>query len=212
MLRVPELLTVAHETDSFHCGVSSLDDWLHRRAMRNQASGSSRTFVACDDDRIAGYYALAASAVAPDAATGRFRRNMPDPVPVAVLGRLAIDKAYQGKGLGRALFRDAALRVQAAADSIGIRGLLVHTVSVDAKAFYIALGLAESPLDRSLNVKKSKSIDWRCPRRRAMAVPPYRMNCGGISRSSGQSARCEGGRISSRSWSGQVMQVPLAAS
>lgn len=147
MLRVPELLSIGHETDGFECGVPSLDDWLHRRAMQNQASGASRTFVACDDERIAGYYALAASAVAPDAATGRFRRHMPDPVPVAVLGRLAIDKLYQGKGLGRALFRDAALRVQAAADSIGIRGLLVHAVSADAKAFYIALGLAESPLD-----------------------------------------------------------------
>lgn len=147
MLRAPEPLTSAHAVGGFDSGILSLDDWLRRRAMPNQASGASRAFVACDGDRVAGYYALAASAVAPDAATGRFRRNMPDPVPVAVLGRLAVDKAYQGKGLGRALFRDAALRVQAAADSIGIRGLLVHAISSDAKAFYIALGLAQSPLD-----------------------------------------------------------------
>jgi GNAT superfamily N-acetyltransferase len=147
MLRAPELLTAAHDVGRFDSGVASLDDWLRRRAMQNQASGASRAFVACDDDRIAGYYALAVSAVAPAAASGRFRRNMPDPVPVAVLGRLAIDKAYQSKGLGRALFRDAALRVQAAADAIGIRGLLVHAISRDAKAFYVALGLVESPLD-----------------------------------------------------------------
>ena len=115
--------------------------------MQNQGSGASRTFVACDDDRIAGYYALAAGAIAPDAATGRFRRNMPDPVPVAVLGRLAIDKAYQGRGLGRALFRDAALRVQVAAESIGIRGMLVHAISEEARAFYLTLGLIESPLE-----------------------------------------------------------------
>lgn len=147
MLRAPELLTAQHALDSFDSGVLSLDEWLRRRAMQNQASGASRTFVACDDARVAGYYALAANAVAPDAATGRFRRNMPDPVPVAVLGRLAIDKSFQGKGLGRALFRDAALRVVAAADSIGIRGMLVHAISDEAKAFYVGLGLDVSPLE-----------------------------------------------------------------
>jgi GNAT superfamily N-acetyltransferase len=147
MLRGPEPLTAGHQSGGFDSGTPSLDDWLRRRAMQNQASGASRTFVICDDDRVVGYYALAASAVAPDAATGRFRRNMPDPVPVAVLGRLAIDKAYQGKGLGRALFRDAALRVLAAADSIGIRGILVHAISDQAKAFYVGLGLEVSPLE-----------------------------------------------------------------
>jgi GNAT superfamily N-acetyltransferase len=147
MLRAPEPLTAQHALGSFDSGVLSLDDWLRRRAMQNQASGASRTFVACDDTRVVGYYALAASAVAPDAATGRFRRNMPDPVPVAVLGRLAIDKSFQGKGLGRALFRDAAVRVLAAADSIGIRGMLVHAISDEAKAFYVGLGLDVSPLE-----------------------------------------------------------------
>ena len=151
MLRAPELLTAQHALDSFDSGVRSLDDWLRRRALQNQSSGASRTFVACDDAfvdaRVVGYYALAASSVAPDAATGRFRRNMPDPVPVAVLGRLAIDKTFQGKGLGRALFRDAALRVLAAADSIGIRGMLVHAISDEAKAFYVGLGLDVSPLE-----------------------------------------------------------------
>jgi GNAT superfamily N-acetyltransferase len=147
MLRAPEPLTAQHALGSFDSGVLSLDDWLRRRAMQNQISGASRTFIACDDARVAGYYALAASAVAPDAATGRFRRYMPDPVPVAVLGRLAIDKTFQGKGLGRALFRDAALRVLAAADSIGIRGMLVHAISDEAKAFYLGLGLDVSPLE-----------------------------------------------------------------
>ena len=147
MLRTPELLTAKHDLGSFDSGVPSLDEWLRRRAMQNQTSGASRTFVACDNIRVVAYYALAASAIAPDAATGRFRRNMPDPVPVAVLGRLAIDKTQQGKGLGRALFRDAALRVLGAADSIGIRGMLVHAISGDAKAFYVGLGLDVSPLE-----------------------------------------------------------------
>ena len=147
MLCTPELLTANHGLGSFDSGVPSLDEWLRRRAMQNQTSGASRTFVACDNIRVVAYYALAASAIAPDAATGRFRRNMPDPVPVAVLGRLAIDKTQQGKGLGRALFRDAALRVLGAADSIGIRGMLVHAISDDAKAFYVGLGLDVSPLE-----------------------------------------------------------------
>ena len=147
MLRAPEPLTAQHTLDSFDSGVHSLDEWLQRRAMQNQTSGASRTFVVCDGDRVVAYYALAASAVAPDAATGRFRRNMPDPVSVAVLGRLAIDRSFQGMGLGRALFRDAALRVLAAADSIGIRGMLVHAISDEAKAFYVGLGLDVSPLE-----------------------------------------------------------------
>lgn len=150
MMGAPELLTARHDLSTFNCGVPSLDEWLRRRATQNQATGASRTFFACDEGRVVAYYALAASAVAPDAATGRFRRNMPDPVPVAVLGRLAIDTAYQGRGLGRALFRDAALRVLAAADSIGIRGLLIHAISDEAKAFYVSLGLDVSPLEPML--------------------------------------------------------------
>lgn len=147
MVRTPELLTARHNLAAFDSGIPSLDDWLRRRALVNQDSGASRTFVLCDDDRVVGYYALAASSVAPNAAPGRFRRNMPDPIPVAVLGRLAIDRARQGQGLGRALFRDAALRVISAADSLGIRGLLVHAISDEAKAFYIGLGLDVSPLE-----------------------------------------------------------------
>jgi GNAT superfamily N-acetyltransferase len=147
VLRAPELLTTEHGLDAFDSGIPSLDDWLRRRALHNQSSGASRTFVLCDNAITVGYYALAASAIAPDAAPGRFRRNMPDPIPVAVLGRLAVDKSRHGQGLGRALFRDAALRVIAAADSIGIRGLLVHAISDEAKAFYVRLGLEVSPIE-----------------------------------------------------------------
>ena len=143
----PEPLAAQHQTDAFDSGVPSLDDWLKRRAAQNQASGASRTFVTCDAQRIVGYYALASSAVAPAQAPGRFRRNMPDPIPVVVLGRLAIDKSQQGKGLGRALFQDAARRVIHAAEAIGIRGMLVHALSADAKTFYLRLGLAESPIE-----------------------------------------------------------------
>jgi GNAT superfamily N-acetyltransferase len=115
--------------------------------MPNQASGASRTFVVCQGVRAIAYYALASGAVAVSAATGRVRRNAPDPIPLVVLGRLAIDERYQRRGLGRALFRDAALRVVNAADTIGIRGILVHTLSAEAKACYLALGFEPSPLE-----------------------------------------------------------------
>ena len=94
-----------------------------------------------------GYYALASGSIAVQDAPGRFSRNMPNPIPVVVLARLAVDRAYQGRGLGRALFRDSARRVANAADAIGIRGVVVHAVSEQAKAFYLALGFDPSPRD-----------------------------------------------------------------
>lgn len=147
MTLAPEPLTAEHALGSFASGVSSLDDWLRRRALQNQAGGASRTFVVCSAGQVVAYYALAASAVAADASPGRFRRNMPDPIPVVVLARLAVAQDHQGLGLGRCLFQDAAKRVIHAADTIGIRGLLVHAVSEEAKAFYLSLGLTASPLD-----------------------------------------------------------------
>jgi predicted N-acetyltransferase YhbS len=136
-----------HDTQAFTCGVENLDRWLRQRAMKNQATGASRTFVACEGDRVMAYYALASSAVAADEATGRLRRNMPDPVPVVVLGRLAVDQSLRGQGVGRALVRDACLRVVTAAETIGIRGVLVHALSPQARAFYERVGFEPSPLD-----------------------------------------------------------------
>jgi len=143
----PEPLAEHHELEAFTSGVDSLDQWLKRRALKNQVSGASRTFVACDGRRVLAYYALASSAVAVDAAPGRFRRNMPDPVPVVVLGRLAVDQSLQGSGFGRALVRDAGKRVIQAADTIGIRGLVVHALTMEAKAFYERVGFEPSQLD-----------------------------------------------------------------
>ena len=117
---------------------------MKRRARANQISGASRTFVVADNHKVVGYYTLASGAIAVTSSVGRFRRNMPDPIPVVVLGRFAIDRSQQGKGLGRALFRDCALRVAHAADTIGIRGIVVHAISEQAKAFYQALGFEPS--------------------------------------------------------------------
>src|SRR3546814_11806529 len=109
-----------------------------------RSTGASRTFVACDGRRVLAYYALASGAVAVDTAPRRFRRNMPDPIPVVVLGRLAVDHSMQGKGVGRALVRDAGLRVIQAADTIGIRGMIVHALSAEATTFYERIGFEPS--------------------------------------------------------------------
>ncbi len=146
MLTTPEPLASHHRIAAFTSGVASLDEWLQRRAAQNQAIDASRTFVVCADQEVVGYYALASSAVAPAAAPGRFRRNMPDPIPIVVLGRLAVARSHQSQGLGRAMFQDAARRAIYAAEAIGIRGLLVHALSEDARTFYLRLGLDESPL------------------------------------------------------------------
>lgn len=146
-LTAPEPLAAHHDTTAFACGVESLDHWLKQRALKNQATGASRTFVVCDGNRVVAYYALASSAVAVEIATGRLRRNMPAPIPVVVLGRLAVDHSLQRSGMGRALVRDACLRVIAAADAIGIRGMIVHALSETAQAFYERVGFDPSPLD-----------------------------------------------------------------
>src|SRR5271165_1035884 len=143
----PEPLAEIHELNDFFSGVTSLDDWLKRRARANQVSGASRTYVIADGHKAVGYYAVASGAIATADSVGRFRRNMPDPIPVVVLGRLAVDRSQQGRGLGRALFRDCALRVAQAADTIGIRGIVVQAISDQAKAFYQTLGFDPSPAE-----------------------------------------------------------------
>jgi GNAT superfamily N-acetyltransferase len=121
----------------------ALFDWAAKSQGKTR-TGASRTFVVCEGGVVA-YYALAAGALACAEATGKFRRNMPDPIPVAILARLAIDANYQKQGLGRALFRDASLRILSAADAIGIRGVLVHAISEQAASFYRAIGVESSP-------------------------------------------------------------------
>lgn len=145
-LGAPQPLAAAHLLDGFLCGEASLDGWLKRRALANQMSGATRTFVVADQDgRVYGYYAMAAGAVSHQMATSGVRRNMPDPIPVMVLARLAVDHRAQGVKLGAALLQDAVNRAVAVSQSAGVRALLVHALHDRAKQFYEHYGFQASP-------------------------------------------------------------------
>ncbi len=146
ILSAPQPLAAAHLLDEFSCGEASLDDWLKRRALFNQLSVASRSFVVTDAaGRVFGYYAMAAGAVSHQAATSRVRRNMPDPVPVMVLARLAVDQRAQGIQLGAALLQDAVKRAVVVASHAGVRALLVHALNERARQFYLHYGFQQSP-------------------------------------------------------------------
>lgn len=144
-LKAPERLEPHHLLESFDCGIPSLNDWLKRRARMNEREGASRSYVVCAGQEVVGYYCLAAGSVCCLDVPGRVRRNMPDPLPVMVIGRLAIHREWHGQGLGRALLRDAAIRTLSAAEVAGVRAILVHALSEEAKRFYIRWGFMESP-------------------------------------------------------------------
>jgi GNAT superfamily N-acetyltransferase len=145
-LSAPQPLVGTHRIDEFECGESTLDEWLKRRALANQLSGASRTFVVVDEQsRVYGYYAMAAGAVSHQMATSGVRRNMPDPVPVMVLARLAVDHRAQNIKLGSALLQDAVKRAVAVSHNAGVRALLVHALNDRARQFYEHYGFQASP-------------------------------------------------------------------
>lgn len=143
----PEKLSPQHDLAQFDSGEPALNNWLRRRALHNEAAGASRTYVVCIERRVVGYYALSTGAVAHTHAPGRVRRNMPDPIPVIILGRLAVDKSLHGRAIGDGLLRDAILRSLQAGEIAGVRAILVHAISDAAKRFYIQRGFIESPVD-----------------------------------------------------------------
>jgi GNAT superfamily N-acetyltransferase len=135
-LSPPAPLTGEHDLSQFDCGAPALNDWLRHRALKNE-SRFSRTYVVCADERVVGYYCISAGAVERAASPGRLRRNAPDAIPVSVIGRLAVDRNYAGKGLGADLLADALRRIAVASQSIGIAAVLVHAKDDAAKQFYL---------------------------------------------------------------------------
>ena len=158
-LTAPQPLAADHLIDQFACGEASLDEWLKRRAMANQMNGASRTFVVANPARrVYGYYALAAGGVSHQMASSALRRNMPDPVPVLVLARLAVDQKAQGIKLGAALLQDAVNRAIAVAQNAGVRALVVHALHERAKLFYEYYGFQASPLDTMVLMLRLKTV------------------------------------------------------
>jgi predicted N-acetyltransferase YhbS len=145
-LSPPAPLAANHDLEPFACGVSSLDAWLKRQARKNEASGASRTYVARVGNVVVGYSCLAAGAIDRDEAPKSMQRSMPDPIPVMVLGRLAVDRRYQDRGIGSALLRDAVLRTLQVAEIAGVKAILVHAISDEAKAYYLAKGFIEASI------------------------------------------------------------------
>jgi predicted N-acetyltransferase YhbS len=139
-LRAPEPIESHHDCSGFQSGEPALDAWLKHRALKNQRIGATRTYVACSENRVVGYYSLAVGSASRRIATGTVARNMPDPVPVMLLARLAVHTSWQGKGLGGSLLQDAVARTLQAAGIAGIRAMLVHALSEDAKRFYRYFG------------------------------------------------------------------------
>jgi predicted N-acetyltransferase YhbS len=149
--RGPVALEAWHRAEHFECGVPSLDGWLRRYALQSHRGGSSRVFVTTETDPdIVGYYALAAGAVMPRGAPSRLVRGLAanQPVPVVLLGRLAVDARYQGEHLGRSLLLDAMTRVVQAGELIGIRAVLVHAIDEAAREWYAQFGFEPSPTNQ----------------------------------------------------------------
>lgn len=161
-LSAPMPLAEEHRLASFRCTEPTLESWLKQRAWHNQQNGASRCFVVCTGEDVVGYYALAAGAVAHDNAPGSVRRNMPDPIPVIVLGRLAVHTDWAGQGIGAGLLKDAVLRALRLSKDMGIRALLCHATNEEAKRFYLHYGFVVSPIEPltlMLNLAKVPTID-----------------------------------------------------
>lgn len=148
-LQRPRPIESADSTAGFDSGEPSLDRYLVDRALANHVSDVARCYVCAESDsgRVVGYYTLSAVAVEHAGLPGRARRNAPNPVPAVLLGRLAVDRQAQGSGLGPLLVRDAILSTLAAADRIGVRLLIVHSLHERAATFYQSFGFRSSPTD-----------------------------------------------------------------
>nr|WP_113866632.1 GNAT family N-acetyltransferase [Brenneria salicis]NMN92672.1 N-acetylglutamate synthase and related acetyltransferases [Brenneria salicis ATCC 15712 = DSM 30166]RBP62493.1 acetyltransferase (GNAT) family protein [Brenneria salicis ATCC 15712 = DSM 30166]RLM30583.1 GNAT family N-acetyltransferase [Brenneria salicis ATCC 15712 = DSM 30166] len=151
-ITAPELLLPQHAVVDFRSSAPLLDEWLKRKALKNQTIGASRTFVVCESggNQVVGFYALATGSVQRQSVSGALRRNMPNPLPVLVLGRLAVDERYHRRGIGAGLLKDAVLRSRQVAEQVGTKALLVHALSEEAKAFYLYWGFTPSEIQSSI--------------------------------------------------------------
>lgn len=147
-IKAPELLTDEHVLDVFSCGKPELDDWLIKKALKNHKRNNTKVYVVCDDNnKVIGYYAIAMGSVQRESALSSLKRNSPNPIPMVVLARLAVDEGYKGRGIGVGLLKDCVLRSVHAMNVVGGAGILVHALDDEAKTFYKRFGFNESPID-----------------------------------------------------------------
>ena len=148
-MNAPVLLTDEMEVQGFSSGSVELDDWLIHQALKNQKKNNCRVYVVTEyeSSSVIAYYAIAIGSVSRSSAIKKFSRNSPDPIPVIVLARLAIDQRFQRKGIGTGLLKDCFLRSVGVSQSVGMKGLLVHALDENAKRFYTQFGFVPSPID-----------------------------------------------------------------
>ncbi|HEX6119400.1 MAG TPA: GNAT family N-acetyltransferase [Dongiaceae bacterium] len=147
MIRPPEPISAAHDLTQFDCGNQDLNDWLRQRALASEGR-SARTFVLCEGRRVAGYYSLATGSIERDGLPGaKLRRNLPEAIPIIVLGRLAVDLSCRGRGFGAGLLKEAILKTIMASEIAGVRALVVHAIDDTAAAFYRKYGFRPSSLN-----------------------------------------------------------------
>lgn len=158
----PGQLNDEHKLENFSCTSSELAKWLMERAHKNHREGASRCFVVCDESKnVVGYYALSSGSVSHEQVPGKLKRNMPHPIPVVVLGRLAVHAEHMRKGIGKGLLKDAIERVLQISEDLGVRALLCHAIDDEAKAFYMQHGFVESPTDKMtvmLSLKDAREL------------------------------------------------------
>ncbi|CAL94642.1 GNAT family N-acetyltransferase [Azoarcus olearius] len=146
-LRGPEPLGAQHRLEGFDCGKPALNEWLLRHARQAQGSGSAKTFIVTDDDRVAGYFSLTVGQVDTLEVPERIRKGMGQyPVPVVILARLAVSTQDQGRGIGFGMLQDAIRRTLVIAEQAGIRAMLTHPLGEEATRFYARFGFISSPL------------------------------------------------------------------
>jgi ribosomal protein S18 acetylase RimI-like enzyme len=161
-----KFLSEDDDPSCFSCGKKSLDDWIKKHAYKSQKSGSARVYVICDDDRVVAYYAVCASSVVRDSATSKVARNSPDPIPVFLLGRLAVDSGYERKGLGKKLLKHALRGMAGAAEVIGAKAILVHALDDEAAGFYRKYDFEPSAIDELILFISMNDL------RQALGLPP----------------------------------------
>lgn len=149
----PQRISREHIVENFDCGETSLNDWLKKRALKNDLGDASRTYVVCCDDKVVAYYSLHLGCIKHSEAIRKIKRNMPDPIPAIVLGRLAVDANHQGKGLARALIKDMFLRAIQVSDLAGTKAVLVKALNDKVTAFYQSFGFVQSKTDPLLLMK-----------------------------------------------------------